>query len=38
LREIDSEGRRFRLGRLWTFAIKYVCPLLILAVLAGQFL
>jgi NSS family neurotransmitter:Na+ symporter len=38
LQEINSEGRRFRLGRLWTFAIKYVCPLLILVVLASQFL
>lgn len=38
LEEITAGGARFRLARLWTLAIKYVCPLLILIVLVGQFL
>ncbi|MCU0237051.1 MAG: sodium-dependent transporter [Acidobacteria bacterium] len=38
LQEITAEGARFRLARLWAIAIKYVCPLLILAVLVSQFL
>jgi NSS family neurotransmitter:Na+ symporter len=37
LEEITAGGVRFRLARAWVLAIKYVCPLLILAVLAGQF-
>ncbi|MBN2345671.1 MAG: sodium-dependent transporter [Candidatus Aminicenantes bacterium] len=37
LEEITAEGVRFRLARLWTIAIKYVCPLLILVVLVSQF-
>ncbi len=38
LDEITAGGARFRLARLWAFAIKYVCPLLILVVLVSQFL
>jgi SNF family Na+-dependent transporter len=37
LNEITAGGARFRLARLWVVAIKYVCPLLILVVLASQF-
>jgi NSS family neurotransmitter:Na+ symporter len=37
LEEITAGGVRFRLARAWVLAIKYVCPLLILVVLAGQF-
>ncbi|HSQ34560.1 MAG TPA: sodium-dependent transporter [Candidatus Binatia bacterium] len=38
LDEITANGGRFRLAGLWVLAIKYVCPLLILAVLVSQFL
>ena len=38
LDEITANGVRFRLAGLWVLAIKYVCPLLILAVLVSQFL
>ncbi len=38
LEEINAEGPRFRLARAWTMAIRYLCPLLILIVLIGQFL
>lgn len=38
LEEITAGGARFRLARWWAVAIKYVCPLLILAVLVSQFL
>jgi NSS family neurotransmitter:Na+ symporter len=38
LEEITAGGARFRLARVWVLAIKYVCPLLILAVLVSQFL
>ena len=38
LEEITAGGARFRLARLWTVAIRYVCPFLILAVLVSQFL
>jgi len=37
LDEITADGASFRLARLWVIAIKYVCPLLILVVLASQF-
>lgn len=38
LEEITAAGARFRLARLWAVSIQYVCPLLILIVLIGQFL
>jgi NSS family neurotransmitter:Na+ symporter len=38
LKEITAAGARFRLARLWSVAITYVCPLLILVVLVSQFL
>jgi NSS family neurotransmitter:Na+ symporter len=38
LQEITAGGARFRLARVWALALKYVCPLLILAVLISQFL
>ena len=37
LNEITAGGARFRLAKFWVLAIKYVCPLLILVVLASQF-
>lgn len=37
LAEITAGGSRFRLARLWVLSIRYVCPLLILVVLASQF-
>lgn len=38
LEEIGAEGAKFRWGRLWVVAIRYICPILILIVLIGQFL
>jgi NSS family neurotransmitter:Na+ symporter len=37
LEEIRAGGAGFRLAGLWVFSIRYVCPLLILAVLVSQF-
>jgi neurotransmitter:Na+ symporter, NSS family len=37
LKEITAEGVKFSLAGFWVISIKYVCPLLILIVLAGQF-
>lgn len=37
LAEITAGGVKFRLAKFWVLAIKYVCPLLILAVLISQF-
>ena len=37
LAEITAGGVKFRLAKFWVLAIKYVCQLLILAVLISQF-
>jgi NSS family neurotransmitter:Na+ symporter len=38
LEEVNAGAGGFRLAGLWAFAIKYVCPLLIMVVLVSQFL
>ena len=33
LNEIGQGTKRFRYGRIWSFSVKYLCPLLIVATL-----